>query len=713
MSEVIKIHDLPGLSQYGKALIEYGNNIEAASKETERQFLTKTKDSVSDAILAFFEYLNSLQAQVFHQAPSIIKQYGNFVQIFEETVTGAGFDVKAWTWNDGKDTVTQKLKVDQLDKIKEVMDGLQPLLDSASEKTSFPEVNLVTRHLETAKSNLESLALSRMATHEEIEAAHDLFSSNLSEVTANLDDLITVITHAKASMLVSPETIFSAIQSGILNRETMFYIENIENDTDGKAVEVALSGRPELLIKMDIDDISEGTYPSLASIMSYWWEREDIGVLNKYLESFTDVDSVKVGNFSQKMMIGGQKAAIILDGKMQKLFYEGERESPEFIAKQKHLDSMNGFNGLMKSVQLLEIGTSRESLKNPGGAEGQEYRYRYYKRNLNLNFEDGLGKLTLKTISFDAIQPVDNDKRDHMFELVKEAPDHPLIGMYRKEESLISGSESATFGVRGIEYNETMQAYEKERKEAIKKFIGDVIITLSDATTSTLAPELYLANKVFQSVGKLEGLKAVNNSYKFYKELDGSDPKQLKEKIKKGAVGVGSDVFSAYFDWLSKVDGIDVGEETERVKRIQDYTSQGQWYLKKGGEYISHDSTIYVDFNAGLRQRELDENGVIGFIESGYYDGEKDKENIKELIDSKIDDFNRNAKEKDKISDEVRKYAKGEKVIYKDKKDYTDKELTFDKMTPEQIKQFDNMIGTLGDKSSTKFGNYLDETFGE
>ena len=56
MSEVIKIHNLPGLANYGKALNDYGNNIEAAAKETERQFLTKTDDSVSDAVLAFLKY---------------------------------------------------------------------------------------------------------------------------------------------------------------------------------------------------------------------------------------------------------------------------------------------------------------------------------------------------------------------------------------------------------------------------------------------------------------------------------------------------------------------------------------------------------------------------------------------------------------------------------------------------------------------------------
>lgn len=701
MSEVIKIHNLPGLANYGKALNDYGNNIEAAAKETERQFLTKTDDSVSDAVLAFFEKLNSLQSQVFHQAPAAIKQYGSYVQFFEDTVTGQGFDIKAWTWGDGKDTVVQKLKVEQVDKIKEVMDGLQPLLDSATEKASFPAVNLAARHLGTTQSNFDSLAENRTATHVGIEAAHNLFNSNLSEVIANLDALTTVITHAKAAVLVPPATIFRAIQSGMLTRETMFYIENIENVTDAKAIDAALSGHPELLIKMDTNSISEGTYPSLASIMSDWWEREDVGVLNRYLDSFTNVDSVKVGDFSQKMMIGGMKASLVLEGKMQTMFYEGKTlDSPELTAKQKRLDALNGFNGLMKSVQILEVGVSRESLKNPGNAEGQEYRYRYHKRNLSLAFDNGLGKLTLKTISFDAIQPVSDAQRDRTFDLVKNAPKDQLLGMYRKEETYTSGTESATFGVRGIEYNEAMQAYEKERKEATKKFIANMVVMTTDAVTTIMGPEAYLANKVFQSVARLEGIKSAHNSYRLYKRVDGSDSSALKEKVKMGVAGAGADSLNAFFEWRKNLDEIDVKEETAKDKRLQDYTSQGQWYLKKGGDTIDHDSTIYRDFNAGLRQRELDENGVTGFMNSSYYRG--DKTNLDQKIDEKINSINENTKDASKkISNEVRQYVKGEG------------ELTLNNMTPEQFNQFENVIQKLGDDGTSEFGDYLDVTFGK
>ena len=56
----------------------------------------------------------------------------------------------------------------------------------------------------------------------------------------------------------------------------------------------------------------------------------------------------------------------------------------------------------------------------------------------------------------------------------------------------------------------------------------------------------------------------------------------------------------------------------------------------------------------------------------------------------------------------MRKYAKGEEVFTKDKK-----RLTLEKMTPKQLKEFEDLIGTLGNKSASQFGEYLDGTFGK
>lgn len=61
----------------------------------------------------------------------------------------------------------------------------------------------------------------------------------------------------------------------------------------------------------------------------------------------------------------------------------------------------------------------------------------------------------------------------------------------------------------------------------------------------------------------------------------------------------------------------------------------------------------------------------------------------------------------------MRKYAKSEEVFIKDKFTKDKKRLTLEKMTPKQLKEFENLIGTLGNHSASQFGEYLDGTFGK
>ena len=88
------------------------------------------------------------------------------------------------------------------------------------------------------------------------------------------------------------------------------------------------------------------------------------------------------------------------------------------------------------------------------------------------------------------------------------------------------------------------------------------------------------------------------------------------------------------------------------------------------------------------------------------YDGNKDE--IKQTIDTKTDSYNAGVKEEDKMSDQGRKYAKGETVFTKD-----GKRLTLEKMTPKQLKQFEDLLNNLENNGASEFGDYLDQKFGK
>ena len=94
--------------------------------------------------------------------------------------------------------------------------------------------------------------------------------------------------------------------------------------------------------------------------------------------------------------------------------------------------------------------------------------------------------------------------------------------------------------------------------------------------------------------------------------------------------------------------------------------------------------------------------GTVGFL------AEIELDEIKQTIDTKTDSYNAGVKEEDKMSDQVRKYAKGETVFTKD-----GKRLTLEKMTPKQLKQFEDLLNNLENNGASEFGDYLDQKFGK
>lgn len=702
MSDRIKIHDLPGLLQYGTALKSYGDNVEAAAKDTERIFRDKSDEAESTAVLAFFGRLNILQQQVFYSAPSIIKLYGSNVTTFSNNVTSIGFNKKAWTWGDGKDSVKTILTGKQVTTIQTRFQAIQPLLDQATEKADFPEVNLEKRHLATATENLSTMASNRESTHTSVENAHTIFNTSLSTRISELESLNTIIERAKAVTAISPTVIFAAIKDQLLTEETMFYIDNIANETDARAVEAVLGGHPEILMQLDQNAISEGTYPSLASVMSVWYRRAAEGnkeateIMNRFVDSFNGVDSSIVGDFSQKMMIGGIKASLMLEGEMTSLFDSGYAlNSPELIERQKQLDYFNLFNGLMKSVQYLEVGRSSE-LVQISKNEYTEYNYSiYYDKNIQIKFDNGTAELTLTTYSYKSFDAQSDAQKQKMFNYIKETPKDKLWPGTISTETWRSGTESDTFGVHGLEYNKKMQAYEEERKEAKVQFIKEMAFVFADGIATAIAPEAYLANKIVQAALTVDVPKGANNTFKLYKKLDGSDPKDKIEKRKMGVVTF-TDGITSYFKWQDKLNEINQKEDKDRLDRIQEYTSQGSWYLKKGN-VKDMDSTIYTDFNADLRKRELDNNGLKGYINSSGIDLKG--QSVENYIDQLIDEMNANGDKNDQISDKVRKYAKGEGG------------LTLEEMSAEELKHFDDISRDLSNNGSSKLGQYLNSTF--
>ena len=155
-----------------------------------------------------------------------------------------------------------------------------------------------------------------------------------------------------------------------------------------------------------------------------------------------------------------------------------------------------------------------------------------------------------------------------------------------------------------------------------------------------------------------------------------------------------SDGVKAYVEHqseMSKFDN-DISEaKKDMMNKILDY---GGWSLTPDGEKVLADgrSGQYYDFNATLRSLELNEHGLMNYIEAE--DISMDKLNY--AIDKSIPKKDRNEYAK------VISYVKGE-----------DSGLTLETMSADQLEKFNNIISNIESDGMSKFGIYLTETYKE
>ena len=64
MSDIIKIHNLPGIDDFGKSISEFSKSYSVAVSDTEESFIKKNNSEL-DALEAFTKKLNILQEKFF------------------------------------------------------------------------------------------------------------------------------------------------------------------------------------------------------------------------------------------------------------------------------------------------------------------------------------------------------------------------------------------------------------------------------------------------------------------------------------------------------------------------------------------------------------------------------------------------------------------------------------------------------------------------
>ena len=211
-----KVESISSLASYAKNIYLFSDSYLAAANTSYRTYSVALSGQHGDAVQAFVEKLNTLQAQVFDQYPTALATYAQTVATYEEALTGHGFNERMWSDKPESDNLNTLYTGDQATEISNKVTEMNNLLKTAAEAAEVEAPDL---------SSIETTAT-------------DGFKTNNAETIKAFQPAIN---NAMYLSQLSLTDIANRITSGQLSAEHMYYLDGVQNDQDIKVVKLLLS----------------------------------------------------------------------------------------------------------------------------------------------------------------------------------------------------------------------------------------------------------------------------------------------------------------------------------------------------------------------------------------------------------------------------------------------------------------------------------------
>ena len=613
MSEIIDIKDLSKIATYAHSISDFSAKYSQAGSQTKRQFSNKLNNSYTDAVNTFIDKLNVLQQQVIEQAPETLNKYSKSVSTFENAVSGEGFITEAQTDTDGKTSLTAKLKGEQLTRFTDVTKALQEALDQAAEALKKNANNVRAKDADI-ESSLVQLATNRENTHNVIQTAHDDFNSSLGDIISELQTLKGQVNEAQLTLAIPPK---SAMR--IIAQNKLHYLDAVKTIEDAEALGIVFSDNPEQLMSKDSNKINDQifSYITIELVdcirkdneyrenpeLTKKYNGEYLNKFNKIIDEMEKKDFESNKPFLLRFIKHGTYYAEAYLYAMDK-YYDDKKEhlqDSQMNLYQNRLNSADAFLGLMASLSVLGVGKHRKYIPNtnPAGFQTSESEEKTIKVELH-NLNDIQMGMKVDTYTKTTTTKTHTDVPNYLQVDVREDT------VTKNYTSRIYATEDG----KQLAINQGILAeIETQRDEATKEFLTDLGKIAAKGTISVVAPAFL---PVFEAVDALNQ----GNGVEFGTSLEdytGEDVLRSKQyQVTKG----GSEAIEKYVKYRQALDELDQkeGKTKETIRDI--YLDKGAWVLEeREGGVLSVSSNYQHDFNALLRQREMDNKGVMGIAE--------------------------------------------------------------------------------------------------
>ena len=717
----IRILNRTDLESYGHSVKKFAETYMTETNGLYRNFTDKAgSDSKGEAINAYFKKLNMLQKKVFNELPIAIKRYGYVINTYTDEIKGAGFDDECFSSDSGVLNLSLLLKGKQTELITTTSNQLDSAFQKAAEamETIAEDTKAIC---EEATKGLEEATTTRTKKDTDVQTAYSKFTLDLLDATAKISAFQDVLENAMCISEIPSSTVFTAIAKGYLTADQMYYLDVPKTKEDAQALKAIISEKPGDVLKVDPDKISEAMYTIIANEQNDWTMMRNNEMWQHFTNALNDYSVERNQKFTNNILIGEDRLAqtkltdmYILSTKKPVEPVNGTPEQMEeynellkqynsmMAAHQKELSAINSNTALMYSLQVLEVGTSRDTKVNNSRRVMETY-HRKTAASVTLN-ENGQFEISIKkgVYQFDVstVQSFNEEKN-----LKLKDSDYK----WGNPKNYTATTEYNNLGMEASEYSKNLRQLEADREKARKEYQDKLAGAIGKAIIS-FVPYGSTAVSVIETLGALgtdgkdidvdgvqsnitKGVKYGRDDFKKqYKLATGeSIPDSKLDKYwghwSKVSSGI-SDGVKAYVTNQSEMSRIDNSISKAKKEMLETILDYGGWSLTPDGEKVLATGRMgqYYDFNATLRSLELNEHGLMNYMK----ERDIDMESFNYAVNKSISKDDR-SKYADVIS-----YAKGEHNNAKEDK----KKLSLETMDADQLEKFTSIVKNLEDGMS-------------
>lgn len=349
--DVIKVHDLPGIAQYSESIKQFSQSLTTATQDTARTFNVKIEGSEGEAIAAFLEQLNTLQNQVFNQIPAFLNKYSANVGKFSSVVSGGGFTKEAWTSESGLSTVKSKLTGEQVDKVSEVDQKLQSALNIATNALDEPEISIASVK-SGATLSLNASSLSRQATHQPFQLAHDQFTKDLQTTIEEVSALRGIVNQAQITLNLTPKAVFNMITQGL----KMNPIDTVQNIDEAIALDAVYGDDQTKISKVNRKNVRNEVIFHMVDGMTTWVLEKDTSKLGNFYDEIGRMELSESSAWLDSFTIVGRVLALshqaIMGEKYEKVNGDYSQMKDEFSKE----NAINEIIGINRGLYAINFG---------------------------------------------------------------------------------------------------------------------------------------------------------------------------------------------------------------------------------------------------------------------------------------------------------------------------------------------------------------------